>query len=70
MLLKYQRDIERANKELKVAEAIATELVPRADVLTPNAWELDRLSGLPVSDPISAVQAEILSARGAWIVRA
>jgi pyridoxine kinase len=40
-----------------VAEAIALELVPRADVLTPNAWELERLSGLPVADPLSAVQA-------------
>jgi pyridoxine kinase len=40
-----------------VAEAIALELVPRADVVAPNAWELERLSGLPVSDPFSAVQA-------------
>ena len=40
-----------------VAEAIADELVPRADLITPNAWELSRLSSLPVFDPASAVQA-------------
>jgi pyridoxine kinase len=40
-----------------VAEALATELVPRADLITPNAWELERLSGSPVSDPQSAARA-------------
>ncbi len=40
-----------------VAEALAAELVPEAHVLAPNAWELARLSGLPVSDPASAVTA-------------
>lgn len=40
-----------------VAEAIADELVPRADLITPNAWELSRLSDHPVFDPASAVQA-------------
>jgi pyridoxine kinase len=40
-----------------VAEAIADELVPRADLITPNAWELSRLSDRPVFDPASAVQA-------------
>jgi pyridoxine kinase len=40
-----------------VAEAIADEMVRRADVLTPNAWELSRLSDVPVFDPHSAVQA-------------
>ncbi|HYF23362.1 MAG TPA: PfkB family carbohydrate kinase [Caulobacteraceae bacterium] len=29
-----------------VAEAIALDLVPRADILTPNAWELARLTSL------------------------
>jgi pyridoxine kinase len=41
----------------QVAEAIADELVPRADLIAPNAWELSRLSDLPVFDPKSAVQA-------------
>lgn len=40
-----------------VAEAIAEALVPRADLVTPNAWELSRLSDLPVFDPHSAVRA-------------
>jgi pyridoxine kinase len=40
-----------------VAEALAAELVPDADILAPNAWELARLSGLAVSDPASAVAA-------------
>lgn len=40
-----------------VAEAVARDLVPRADWLTPNAWELARLSGLPVGSPSEAVAA-------------
>jgi pyridoxine kinase len=40
-----------------VAEAIATLLVPRADIVAPNAWELGRLTGGAVSDPASAVTA-------------
>jgi pyridoxine kinase len=40
-----------------VAEAIAAELIPLADVVAPNAWELERLTGLPVIDPDSAVAA-------------
>ena len=33
-----------------VAEAVSEGLVPRADLITPNAWELSRLSNLPVFD--------------------
>lgn len=40
-----------------VAEAIAAELVPRADLLAPNAWELAYLSREPVEDAASAVEA-------------
>lgn len=40
-----------------VAEALAAELVPDADVVAPNAWELGRLSGRKVGDPASAVAA-------------
>ncbi|MDR3511396.1 MAG: bifunctional hydroxymethylpyrimidine kinase/phosphomethylpyrimidine kinase [Caulobacteraceae bacterium] len=40
-----------------VAEAVTEVLVPRADLVTPNAWELSRLSDLPVFDAASAVRA-------------
>jgi pyridoxine kinase len=40
-----------------VAQAIATQLVPRADLITPNAWEMERLSGLPTHDAASALIA-------------
>lgn len=40
-----------------VAEAIADLLVPRADWLTPNAWELNRLTGLPIGDAGEATTA-------------
>ena len=40
-----------------VAASIAADLVPRADLLTPNAWEAQRLSGVPVSDADSAAAA-------------
>ncbi|HEY3799337.1 MAG TPA: bifunctional hydroxymethylpyrimidine kinase/phosphomethylpyrimidine kinase [Caulobacteraceae bacterium] len=40
-----------------VAEALAQELVPLADLVAPNAWELQRLSGRAVLDVASAVAA-------------
>jgi pyridoxine kinase len=40
-----------------VANAIALDLIPRADLIAPNAWELARLSGMPVDDGASAVKA-------------
>jgi pyridoxine kinase len=40
-----------------VARAIATDIIPRADLIAPNAWELARLSGMPVEDVESAVKA-------------
>jgi pyridoxine kinase len=40
-----------------VADAIAAELLPAADVVAPNAWELARISGLPVDAPGSAAAA-------------
>lgn len=40
-----------------VADAITRELIPRADIVTPNAWELERLTHTPVRDPASAVAA-------------
>src|SRR5690606_32297061 len=40
-----------------VAEAVAAELVAVADWITPNAWELARLSGQAVVDVESALAA-------------
>jgi pyridoxine kinase len=40
-----------------VAEALAADLVPQADLLAPNAWELARLAGRPVKDAASALAA-------------
>lgn len=40
-----------------VEQAITETLVPRADFLTPNAWELGRLAGAEVGDAASAVAA-------------
>lgn len=40
-----------------VADAIARDLAPRADLIAPNAWELAYLSGGPVTDAASAIAA-------------
>jgi pyridoxine kinase len=40
-----------------VAEALMGELVPRADLLAPNAWELARISGREVGDAAGALAA-------------
>jgi pyridoxine kinase len=40
-----------------VADAIARELLPRANVLTPNLWELDRLTGTPAGTPEAVARA-------------
>jgi pyridoxine kinase len=41
----------------EVAGALIEHLLPRADILAPNAWELGYLSGMAVSDPLSACLA-------------
>jgi pyridoxine kinase len=41
----------------EVAEAIADRLVPLADWITPNLWELGRLTGLEVTDAAGAAAA-------------
>jgi pyridoxine kinase len=43
--------------DVETANAIAAELVPRADLVTPNSWELERLSHTQVRDPAGAVEA-------------
>lgn len=40
-----------------VDEAVVRTLVPLADWLTPNAWELSHLTGLAITDPASAAAA-------------
>lgn len=40
----------------EVAQAIALDLVPRADILTPNVWELAQLTGLTSDEPRGLVQ--------------
>ena len=41
----------------EVARAIAVDLVPRADLAAPNAWELGRLTGTVVASPDDALAA-------------
>lgn len=40
-----------------VAEALARDLAPRADVITPNLWELGRITGMSAADAQGALQA-------------
>lgn len=35
----------------EVATAIIEQLIPRADLVTPNAWELERLTGASLGEP-------------------
>ncbi len=42
---------------VEVAKALAADLVPRADYVTPNVWELERLTSVPARDPRSAMSA-------------
>jgi pyridoxine kinase len=41
----------------EVASAIAEVLIPLADLVCPNAWELQRLTGAETRDPVSAMRA-------------
>jgi len=50
-----------------VAEAIADVLVPLADLVAPNAWELERLTGAPASTVEEALAAARLLARPALV---
>ena len=47
----------------EVAAAIGSELTARADFITPNAWELERLTGVSAREPRSAVSAARLTGR-------
>src|SRR5260221_2553943 len=46
-----------------VAAALGGELVGRADLIAPNAWELERLTGASAADPASARAAACLLGR-------
>jgi pyridoxine kinase len=41
----------------EVAQAIVQELIPRADIVAPNAWELERLTGAETRNPLDAMKA-------------
>jgi pyridoxine kinase len=51
----------------EVAAAIAADLVPRADLLTPNAWEFERLIGVAAAGP-AAVAAAVRKTGRAMLV--
>ncbi len=41
----------------EVARALAADLIPRADLIAPNAWELGRLTGTAIASPAEALAA-------------
>ncbi|MDB5482215.1 MAG: pyridoxine kinase [Caulobacteraceae bacterium] len=41
----------------EVARALADDLIPRADLIAPNAWELGRLTGTVITSPDEALAA-------------
>lgn len=41
----------------EVAQAVVQELIPRADIIAPNAWELERLTGADAKTPADAMKA-------------
>ena len=47
----------------EVSQALLSELIPRADYVAPNAWELERLTGVSAKEPRSAVSAARLLGR-------
>jgi pyridoxine kinase len=40
-----------------VAEAVLTDLVPRADIVAPNTWELQRMTGAEARTPTQALHS-------------
>ena len=56
-------DDGRAYAKAGVAEAIARHLLPLADIVTPNIFELQQLSALPVADRAEATRAAELLGR-------
>lgn len=48
---------------VEVFQAIMSDLVPKADCVAPNAWELERMTGAPAKSPASALDAARLLGR-------
>lgn len=51
----------------EVAEVLARRLIPQADWITPNTWELSRLSGRDVTNPAEARDAARALGRPAFV---
>ena len=49
--------------QAEVAQALVSDLILRADFVTPNAWELERLTGASARDPRGAMNAARLLGR-------
>jgi pyridoxine kinase len=47
----------------EVFQAMTQDLVPRADCVAPNAWELERMTGAPARSPAAALDAARLLGR-------
>lgn len=47
----------------EVARAVQDELLPRADLLAPNSWELGHITGVEAGTPEEAVKAATLTGR-------
>lgn len=47
----------------EVFQAQVSDLIPRADYVAPNAWELERMTGVPAKSPASAVNSARLLGR-------
>ena len=47
----------------EVFQALMADLIPRADYVAPNAWELERMTGAPARSPASALTAARLLGR-------
>lgn len=50
-----------------VAQAIEDELLPRADLIAPNSWELERITGDDASAPEAAVRAARLTGKAVLV---
>ena len=50
-----------------VADAIQDELLPKADLITPNSWELQRITGTDARSPDAAVRAARLTGKAVLV---
>ncbi|ATQ44418.1 pyridoxal kinase [Caulobacter mirabilis] len=51
----------------EVADAIQEELLPKADLITPNSWELQRITGTDARSPDAAVRAARLTGKAVLV---